>query len=573
MNVVAINKSGQDHAHLRPPSMVMRLERLGAFHASRLSVMRALLRRMHREEWLVRTQRLDLDEEGRGIAVYAVETPASDLCLVCFPGDAKEGGDTAERGPGGVDALSFVLVEGLPDEEDLDRLRRNAPLQEAGRFAASDLILGRAQLSSAVFEPVVEALSAGSQPAAEDLDRAGCLMHSTVFYGNGKFGLADDARTLRVPGITSPFMAEMLAQYLIREFSFDLADHLAAVRGGEQAVRLAADTKRRIGVGHAADLGGVAFLVDRPLLLNHWISEREKALSRVRHLRTVKPEHAEEFSKLLMQVRETSRGWRSQDAMQARKIQDLSRDLDDLIGVLGRSAQKWWRGEMPWTDLLDRVEREYSLETLELVNNLVLEPYPSLVDSLMEGGTPVFAEEIDPEMSLSVLLDLIERHYGWALSLDFSDPRASGSYWYVSRGTQRVGVRPRGPDARPGQELHVGMAREVVRLRTEILAQDGNRHAVSVARFLRAHPACRAAVRRVQTIAQAPYGEVRDNLLHEETRPEDLLRCKLAFLGAAYFEPLSDHGLWAVMYRGAPTADAIHLEDPDAWPYARVSSV
>ncbi len=573
MNVVAISKSGQDHAHLRPPSMVMRLERLGAFHASRLSVMRALLRRMHREEWRIRTVRRDLDEGGCGVAVYAVETPASDLCLVCFPG-ASAGFQAGSEPDFETDLVtSFVLFEGIPGDEDLERLRRNAPLLEKGRFAPGDLILGRAEPCAGVFGAAVTDLAAGRQPAAETLDRSGCLMRTTVFFGDGKFGLADDLRTLRVPGITAPFMAEMLAQYLIREFSFDLADHLAAARGGKLAARIGADTKRRTGVGFVADLADVAFLVDRPLLLNHWISEREKALSRVRHIRAVKPEHADEFSKLLSQVHGICRGWRSEDPVQTRKIRDLTRDLEDLIGFLSVNAGQWWRGDMPWSDLLDRVERDYSLETLELVNSLVLEPYPSLVDSLMDRASGTEDADIDPEMPLSVLLDLIERHYGWALSLDFSDPRASALYWYVRRGTERVGVRPRPANAPQGQELRIGMAREAVRLRTAILSEKGNRRTISVARFLRGHPACRAAVRRVQTIAQAPYGEVRDNLLHEETSPEALLRCKLSILGAAYFDPLPDRRMGSVMYRGAPVADGVHLEDPDAWPYARVSAL
>ena len=57
---------------LRPPDLVMRLERLGSAHQTRLSFLRALLRRFRIERWQVTRQRFDIDERGVGVAVYAV---------------------------------------------------------------------------------------------------------------------------------------------------------------------------------------------------------------------------------------------------------------------------------------------------------------------------------------------------------------------------------------------------------------------------------------------------------------------------------------------------------------------
>ena len=52
-------------APLRPPSLVMRLERLGAFHQTRLSFMRALLRRLKAEQWEFERPRWEISKARR----------------------------------------------------------------------------------------------------------------------------------------------------------------------------------------------------------------------------------------------------------------------------------------------------------------------------------------------------------------------------------------------------------------------------------------------------------------------------------------------------------------------------
>ncbi|MEL6284525.1 MAG: hypothetical protein AAFQ73_17500, partial [Pseudomonadota bacterium] len=71
------------------------------------------------------------------------------------------------------------------------------------------------------------------------------------------------------------FSAEMLAVYLIRQFSLDLVQHVGQ---GTLDRSLA----RHIGVGNATGLGMAPFLVTHPVLLNNWMVARETALARVR---------------------------------------------------------------------------------------------------------------------------------------------------------------------------------------------------------------------------------------------------------------------------------------------------
>ena len=69
---------------LRSPTQVMRLERMGSFHQTRLSFMRQLLRRLDRERWAVDCPTWRFDADGEGIAVYRARGPTSVYCLVCF---------------------------------------------------------------------------------------------------------------------------------------------------------------------------------------------------------------------------------------------------------------------------------------------------------------------------------------------------------------------------------------------------------------------------------------------------------------------------------------------------------
>ena len=172
---------------LRPPEQVARLDRMGSFFQTRISFMRTLVRRMHREEWRFTTGLFDLDENGYGRVVHVVHTPHGDFSFVAFSHhlDPEDRTDRviAER----WDA-TFTLVDGAVDAADLDRLEANIPLQEAGRCSASELVLSRANKSVRLFNYVAECLAEGNQPDMAELSPVGYLMRTTAVYGNGKFG-------------------------------------------------------------------------------------------------------------------------------------------------------------------------------------------------------------------------------------------------------------------------------------------------------------------------------------------------------------------------------------------------
>ena len=86
-----------------------------------------------------------------------------------------------------------------------------------------------------------------------------------------------------------------------------------------------------------------------------------------------------------------------------------------------------------------------------------------------------------------------------------------------------------------------------------------------VAEFLMQHPDHRFILRRVMTTALYPYAEIRDNLVATTTRPIDMLRCKLSFLGAAKFDPKSDLWTRISLFQGAPLADELTQASSDDW--------
>lgn len=532
---------------LRPPETVMRLDRLGAAHANRLSFARGLLRHAEAEGWILRRPVWEMDPAGFGHAVYTIGTTERNYSLVAFSHDLPPEKRTDRVIAEAWDA-TFVLYDGVPGPDEIARLAGHVPRQEAGRFGATDLILSRANKSVRLFEQVVAALAGGRQPDARAIDAVGYLMRTTAVYGNGKFGIADRARIAERAEFSAPFQAEMLTVWLIRTFTVDLADHCARQRSPGSAVALDGDLRRRLGVGNSTGLGMAPFLVRHPALVHRWVLARETALARVRGLAEADERAWAAFESALAEARERAELWRTDDAVQHDRIEALRRDLARLAEMIGGFERT--RPE-PWDEIYRWAERELSLEGQECVVGLLLEPQGDLVDDLC--GEMSADEEVqlvlDGRMRCGDLSTLIARHYGWALEMDFAAPGESARFWYVSaeKLEPRLGDRHEEPGAELEQPL--AFARDVAALRTELdLAAERD----TVAELVLRRPDLRHVVRRVQLAARLPYAEIRDNLIAATMRPIDLLRFKLACFGATSFDPRSDRWLRISLFKGAP---------------------
>ena len=545
----------------RSPESLMRLDRMGASFPTRLSFMRTLIRRMARERWKFERLRFEVDDQGFGTSVYAAHTPQRTYSLIAFS-HALEPDQRTDRVIAEAWDATFNLFDGIPEQEDLDRLRENTPRQEAGRYLPSELVLSRANKSLRLFDHVVKRLADGLQPDVSLLNSVGYLMRTTAVYGSGKFGSADRAKISSRPEALGAFQIEMLNVFLIRWFSIDLVEHVARCQGGLKAVGMEAHLKQSLGIGNATGLGMAPFLVNHPKLIHQWVSAKENALARVRELKNVSRDSLQSFENLLEKVRIHISQWRVDDEIQTRKIQQLEQELETLCQEFAKRRTQ--NPEYLWDKLFKWVQSRFSLEGQELTVSMMIEPHGDLVDELAETMHASEEMKIQPRMPLEKLKLLIEDHYQWALEIDFSHSANRKQFWYYSEDK----LEPRLGDRfqEPGEELEMplAVARDVSELYGTLEKKPGDQ---STAEFLMGHPEFRRTVRRVQSLHSFPYAEIRDNLIGENVKPIDLLRFKLAFFGATKFDPKSDLWTRITMFQGAPMPEELTTCDPDAWSF------
>lgn len=546
---------------LRDPNVVMRLARLGSFHQSRLSFMRVLLRRLKSENWSFEQRKFDIDERGVGRAVYTAHGPERSYSLVAFANDLPP-----EKRSDRVIATewdaTFTLFDGLPTEDDVDRLSRNVPKQEAGRVSEKELSLSRANRSVRLWDYVVGQLASGNQPELEKIEAVGYLMRTTAVYGSGKFGAADREQSAHRPECQGPFQIEMLSVFLTRAFVMDLVEHMARLRAPDTAVPLDPALRRRFGIGNSTGLGMAPFLLNHPALISNWIHAREEALSRIRSLPVASEDEAQAFRDIAARADLHSDYWTSEHPVQVEKLKHLRADMDALAAHLETADLI---NNRPWDRLWRWSETALSLEGQEQLASLLMEPYGDLVDGLsscMSADETQFYQ-IDGSMRVSDLKALVEDLYDWALDIDWTSREAQARVWYVSEEKlePRMGERFDEPIEPYEQPLCPG--RDAARMYSDLKDFEEG----PIAAFLLRHPEHRHVVRRAQIAASHPYAEIRDNTISSTVMPIDLLRAKLSFFGACHFDPRSDRWVRINMFQHAPFPHELACGNADDWTY------
>ena len=547
----------------RDPSLVMRLRRLGSLHQSRLSFMRILTRRMARESWKFERRAFEIGNDGVGHAVYSAHGPERSYSLVAFAHDLP-----AEQRSDRVIAeawdCTFTLHDGVPSEDDVDRLSKNIPYQEAGRVTGKELSVSRANRSVRLWEHVVSSLASGEQPEAEKIDEVGYLMRTTAVYGSGKLGAADREMVANRPEFASPFQAEMLSVFLTRWFVTELVQHMADVRAqqaGGEAAQLSLDLARSMGIGNSTGLGMAPFLLNHPVLFNNWIMAREKALQVVRSVDRASPSEVALFLELVGRGYGTIETWQSEHPIQIEKLASLRKDVETLSRHL-KEIQLSEPGA--WNSLYQWSEANLGEEGQEWLASLMIEPYGHLVDEFADemaaDNTATF--RISGAMKIADLRRILEDVYAWALKTDWARPENRARAWYVSEEKlePRLGERFEEPIEDYEQPLAPG--RDAAQLYESISHWPDE---AQVADFLLRHPEHRHTVRRTQIAKRAPYAEIRDNTISDQVLPIDMLRCKLSFFGATKFDPRSDRWVRICMYGNAPLPFELTSENADFW--------
>lgn len=549
---------------MRDPQVVMRLDRMGSFHQSRLSFMRVLLRRMKREAWQFFRPEWSVDANGEGHAVYTAKARDRAYSLVAFahdlPADMR-----SDRVIATAWDATFALFDGVPTPADIELLRANVPKQEAGRVTEKALTLSRANRSVRLWDHVVEALASGKQPDAALIDSVGYLMRTTAVYGSAKFGTADRAVIEDRSELNAPFQAEMLTVFLIRTFAMDLVEHMARAKN-PTAAKIDADTKRRFGIGNSTGLGMAPFLVNHPKLIHNWIAAREWALAEVRGLARASDSEIATFRAFVTRAERNAREWTSEHPIQKAKLAQLRADMAALQAHL---KTKDFSATHPWDTLWLWAENNLSLEGQEQLAALMLEPYGPLIDDasgcMAADETP---ERIDGQMDIAALRKTIELIHPRALQTDWTAPEACARVWYTSVEKLEPRLGERAEEDLDAYAHALCPAHDAAKLHAALGDKTG-----PVANFILRHPEHRHTVRRLQLAATHPYAEIRDNTIHADMAPIDLLRAKLSFFGATRFDPRSDRWLRITMFQNAPYPDELGSSDPDGWSYPPLPDV
>ena len=546
--------------NLRDPKSLMKLSKLGSFHQSKLSFLRSFLNEF--KNWEYRRDLFNLDQKGFGRAVYSFSKNNRTYSLICFANEIKDE-ERSDRVIATKWDAAFTLHDGIPSENDIERLSNEVPKQEVGRLSYKELTLSRANKSVRLFNHVVECLSNGEQPDINILSKVGYLYRTTAVYGSGKFGLADRFRIKNRDEILGPFRLEMMLVYLVRQFTFDQVNHIAKNKNPSLAVQLDPNICRNLGIGNSTGLGMAPFIVNHPALLNNWIFAREMALKKIREIEKVSKEDFDIFKNCLIKSLKNVTSWHTDSEFQNKKIQKLLIDLEKFINFINKGTID--NKPYLFNEIYTWIEDNLSDECIEYIVSMMMEPYDNIVNPLLKNMS---ADEdkyfnIPIDRTVEELRNILEKNYSEILKIDFSKNENNQNFWFISKNKEEPRLADRYNDTGAELEQPLAIARDIKKL-YEILFVSKN--SLTVGKFLMEHNDLRHVVRRAFVTEKFPYAEIQDNTIGSNLMPIDMLRLKLSFFGAIKFDPRSDKWLRICMFQGAPLPNELKSFDSH-WVY------
>ena len=545
---------------------VMTLDKMGSRYPSRLSFSRSMLRRLLFDNWKISKSKFDLDYDGYGTVVYEIAINKNTYSLVCFS-QHLDSADRSDRVIAEKWDTAYALINGKLDENELNRLRNNVPLQESGRNSSKELVLSRANKSVRLFEYVVNCLSSGDQPDIKEINKVGYLLRTTAVYGSGKFGLSDFANTKEATDFNQPFRAEMLAVYIIREFSLELVEHVARKKNPNKAVKLDDKIRQHLGIGNSTGLGMAPFIIKHPKLINKWMSQYTESLKQVMN-KILDQKKLSNYSQLLEKALQYLQEVTTFDEYQIKKNTKSVKDLEKFIEHVTKFTNKN-NANLQWIDLINFANNNCNYDTQEIAKVQLLELYPEDSESLAEDMSDNEEMQINESQTLNELNKLIKNEYSWALKVNFADKNSDFLFWYISAAKLEPRLGERYNEDGSELEQNLGVAKMVKNFHSIIQKENLN---LSVAEYLLQKPEYRGIIRRIQSLEKYPFAEVQDNILSKDTIPLNMLRFKLSFFGANRYDPKSDKWLRVSFFSGAPFLSNLSKHNVDSWGFATMNS-
>ena len=546
----------------------MTLDRMGSRYPSRLSFSRSMLRTIIKNNWKITRSKFDLDKDGYGTAIYEINILNEIYSLVCFSQYLAEE-DRSDRVIAEKWDTAYTLHIGKVNEKELERLKLNIPLQEAGRNSPKELILSRANKSVRLFKKIAETLANGFQPDINEINNVGYLLRTTAVYGSGKFGLSDFIRTEASTVFDQPFRAEMLAVYLIREFSVDLVEHVAYHLNSKKAVKLKSSIKQHIGIGNSTGLGMAPFIIKHPKLVHKWMSQFYKAIKEIKSKKQITDDKLIQFIHLIKKAKGYLNEVLTNDSFQKKKNIQSAIDLKKIIKYC--EELKINKNNNNWDTILNFTSNNLQFDAQEIAQVQLIELYPEIADPLAENMSDSDDMYLNVNETIISLINFIKKNYSWAINIDYSKKENLYLFWYISEEKlePRLGERYNEEGAELEQPLGIGkMTHELY----NFLIKHKDVHNYTVAEFLLLHPKFRGIIRRIQTLSDYNFGEVNDNILAKNTMPVNMLRFKLSFFGASRYDPKSDRWLRVSFYAGAPFYSDLNFKNVENWGFATMKS-
>lgn len=561
----------------RPPEVMMSTERARAVVPDALSFPRAAMRELVRGRFQVRKLRFELDADGRGEILYQLTGGGRVFHFFLVSDMLPEDSKTDRNYAASWDAMG-VLCQGewTPEREAL--LRREVPRQRAGFADYDTLIYARGNRSARIFNHVVDSLAQGRQPDLDELAPVGYILRTTAFIGNGQLGtLPLDGYDADHP-LRRPYHAQFCSGFMLREYVFDLVDHLALVRN-PKAVRLAPEYRRFLGLGNSAATGLAAYATNHPQQMNGWSLVHEDAWVKAMQREPVLTgELAGRFSALLAKAaRHFAEGARPDDgvfaspqdtSVQLRRIEEAMQT--SAIAAVSSSGEK----SISLEHLVEWAHANVHAEACEVLHSLILELHPDIAIEAVDSFRVCEDTEVQPEMTAGELLGLIEKDFDWVLPCrkgSASDGSADAAaeepdyFWYRSSQAPRDvrrGLRRRLPhlefETNMDFPLQLRHAWQVLRA----MPQDR-----PLAGVLCERPDLRHAIARVQSQSGAQYCDLRQPWLSARYTPFEATRFVLAFYGMEKFEAAFPKSVRGTFMQGAPIAEDVAAGRDGRWPF------
>jgi len=546
--------------NLRNPDEIMKLSRLGSFHQSKLSFLRSFLKEF--KNWIYKRDMFELDESGFGTAVYSFKKKNRVYSLVCYANELNEN-ERSDRVIATKWDAAFVLHDGVPSKQDIERLSNEVPKQEVGRLSYKELTLSRANKSVRIFNHVVNSLSEGNQPDVNELSKVGYLYRTTAVYGSGKFGLADRFRIKDRDEICGPFRLEMMLVYLIRQFTFDQVNHIAKNKNPKKAILLDPEISKNLGIGNSTGLGMAPFIVNHPTLLNNWIYSRELALKKIREIKKVTLKEGNLFKNCLNKSLRNISSWNTDSKYQKEKIRSLLNDLNKFIKFLEKEFD--FSTNYAFNEIYFWLEKNVEEECTEYVVSMMMEPYDDIVDPLVKQMSSDEEKyfNIPTYRTVSDLREILETRYSKILKIDFTKKENNQNFWFISKNKEEPRLADRFKEKGSDLEQPLAIARDIKKLYETLLV---SKNSLTMDKFLIENNDLRHVIRRAFIVEKFPFSEIQDNTIGKSIMPIDMLRLKLSFFGALKFDPRSDKWLRINMFQGAPLPNQLNNYD-DYWVY------